>query len=199
MMNERISHPQSEAGSLTRIGEDGSRSPWRRATAAREVSRAGTVLDLIPGCGGYKFANASAGAILRYCEFILYVADQAASREFYRAVLGLEPRLDVPGMTEFELTSSAVLGLMPIAGIRRLLGDAILDPQLAGSIPRCELYLPADDPQAMLERVVAAGGKLLSPAQPRNWGDVVAYGADLDGHVLAFAKPDDQAGDPDES
>lgn len=36
-------------------------------------------------------------------EFILYVADQARSRDFYRTVLATEPTLDVPGMTEFDL------------------------------------------------------------------------------------------------
>ncbi len=35
--------------------------------------------------------------------FILYVSDQQVSRDFYAAGLGLEPVLDVPGMTEFNL------------------------------------------------------------------------------------------------
>ena len=33
--------------------------------------------------------------------------DQARSREFYAIVLGMAPRLDVPGMTEFELAAAA--------------------------------------------------------------------------------------------
>jgi predicted enzyme related to lactoylglutathione lyase len=126
---------------------------------------------------------------MRYAEFIIYVADQQASRLFYHAVLGCAPRLDVPGMTEFDLNAGAVLGLMPAAGIKRLLGTAIPDPQSAHGIPRCELYLPADDPQAMLDRVVAAGGRVLSPPALRNWGEIVAYAADPDGHVLAFSTP----------
>ena len=125
---------------------------------------------------------------MRYVEFILYVADQTASRDFYQAVLGLIPRLDVPGMTEFQLNESAVLGLMPASGIKRLLGLAIAEPVESGRFPKCELYIPVDNPQAMSETVVEAGGKLLSPAEPRDWGDLVAYAADLDGHVLAFAK-----------
>jgi catechol 2,3-dioxygenase-like lactoylglutathione lyase family enzyme len=44
---------------------------------------------------------------------ILYVADQKRSRDFYRNILGIEPSLDVPGMTEFPLTDNASLGLMP--------------------------------------------------------------------------------------
>lgn len=33
---------------------------------------------------------------------ILYVADQNRSTEFYKLVLGFEPQLNVPGMTEFK-------------------------------------------------------------------------------------------------
>ena len=46
--------------------------------------------------------------------FILYVKDQAVSRVFYAIALGMAPRLDVPGMTEFELSGGCVLGLMPV-------------------------------------------------------------------------------------
>ena len=35
--------------------------------------------------------------------FIFYVTDQAKSTRFYESVLGQEPLLNVPGMTEFKL------------------------------------------------------------------------------------------------
>jgi catechol 2,3-dioxygenase-like lactoylglutathione lyase family enzyme len=35
--------------------------------------------------------------------FILYVRDQLRASEFYRYVLGIEPTVDEPGMTEFAL------------------------------------------------------------------------------------------------
>lgn len=120
--------------------------------------------------------------------FILYVADQAAAAAFYRSALGLAPRLDVPGMTEFELRPGAVLGLMPEAGIRRLLGPALPDPAAARGTPRAELYLLVDDPTAHLHALVAAGGRLLDPVRPRDWGHEAGYGLDLDGHVVAFAR-----------
>ncbi|RJO68871.1 MAG: glyoxalase [Myxococcales bacterium] len=120
---------------------------------------------------------------------ILYVADQARSKAFYRAILGAEPALDVPGMTEFPLAAGATLGLMPEPGAARLLGDALPAPSTGNGIPRCELYLLVDDPEASYEALLAAGGKPVSPPAPRDWGDVAAYGADPDGHVVAFAKP----------
>lgn len=119
--------------------------------------------------------------------FVFYVADQAVSCRFYRALLG-QPRLDVPGMSEFLLTDGAVLGLMPESGIRRLLGEAIADPAGAQGAPRAELYLYVDDPCAWTQRALEAGARLLSALAPRDWGDEAAYVADPDGHVLAFAR-----------
>ena len=120
--------------------------------------------------------------------FILYVADQKASAAFYTQVLGSKPQLDVPGMTEFALNDGAVLGLMPQAGIKRLLGDKLPDPAKAGGIPRAELYLIVEDPAGHHKRALANGAKELSPLLPRDWGHKAAYSLDPDGHVLAFAQ-----------
>jgi catechol 2,3-dioxygenase-like lactoylglutathione lyase family enzyme len=120
-------------------------------------------------------------------EVILYVADQVQSRVFYRAVLALEPVLDVPGMTEFAV-GGATLGLMPERGIKKLLGDAIADPNDAAGIARCELYLRVDNPTEYATRALAAGAQELSPIQLRDWGDEVVYLADPDSHVIAFAR-----------
>lgn len=120
--------------------------------------------------------------------FILYVADQKVSARFYERALGIEPRLDVPGMTEFDLGAGAVLGLMPSAGIKRLLGPKLPDPADADGVPRAELYLLVDDPAAGHRRALEAGAAELSPLAPRGWGHDAAYSLDPDGHVLAFAK-----------
>jgi catechol 2,3-dioxygenase-like lactoylglutathione lyase family enzyme len=119
--------------------------------------------------------------------FILYVRDQARSRAFYAATLGSEPTLDVPGMTEFRLREGAILGLMPEAGIRRLLGAALPDPASASGIPRAELYLLVDDPAAYHARALGAGAVELDALAVRDWGHAAAYSLDPDGHVVAFA------------
>ena len=125
---------------------------------------------------------------MKTAHFILYTADQAASAAFYAKALGLAPRLHVPGMTEFALPGGAILGLMPITGIRHLLGDAIPDPAQASCTPRCELYLVVDGAAAYHHRALAAGARELSPVLPRDWGDDAGYLLDPDGHVLAFAE-----------
>lgn len=119
--------------------------------------------------------------------FILYVADQRRSTRFYSEVLALEPRLDVPGMTEYALPGGGVLGLMPEAGIRSLLGVALPDPGAARGAPRAELYLLVSEPASYHARALAAGGRELSPMLLRPWGHVAAYSLDPDAHVLAFA------------
>ena len=120
--------------------------------------------------------------------FILYVRDQARAAAFYREVLSQEPRLDVPGMTEFALPGGSVLGLMPESGIDRLLGHAIDGLRRPSRVPRAELYLIADRAQEYGNRALEAGARELSPWQDRDWGDTAAYYEDPDGHVLAFAE-----------
>jgi uncharacterized protein len=114
--------------------------------------------------------------------FILYVRDQARSAAFYRAALGRESTLDVPGMTEIPLNDGAILGLMPEAGIQRLLG---ISPPRGDA--RAELYLHVDDVETAMKRAVDAGARVLSAIAERDWGDRVGYVADPDGHVIGFA------------
>jgi uncharacterized protein len=125
--------------------------------------------------------------MVRTAHLIFYVEDQEASTAFYAAVLAEQPTLHVPGMTEFRLTDTAVLGLMPIAGIRRLLGERMPDPASAAGIPRAELYLYVDRPALYHERALRHGAMELSPPRPRSWGDLAGYSLDPEGHVIAFA------------
>lgn len=120
--------------------------------------------------------------------FILYVKHQEKSKIFYSETLNLIPKLDVPGMTEFQIFDRTILGLMPEKGIISLLGDSIRDPSGAHGIPRAELYLIVDEPEKYHARALKSGAKELSSYQKRSWGHMAAYCSDPDGHVLAFAK-----------
>lgn len=126
--------------------------------------------------------------------FILYVANQERSFAFYAAVLAVEPRLHVPGMTEFDLPGGGVLGLMLEEGIRSLLGSVLPSTSAANAIARAELYLVLSEPSRYHSRALAAGARELSPLLPRSWGHVAAYSLDLDGYVLAFASSEGQSG-----
>ena len=120
--------------------------------------------------------------------FVLYVADQEKSTQFYSRVLDRAPDLNVPGMTEFKLNDGSTLGLMPESGIKRLLGDRLPNPADANGIPRAELYLSVPDADSFHQRALAAGAVELSAMELRSWGHHVAYSLDPDGHVLAFCE-----------
>ena len=120
--------------------------------------------------------------------FILYVADQDASKAFYEQVLEMPPVLHVPGMTEFQLSPHAKLGLMPETGIARIICPALPDPASASGIPRAELYLYVEDPERSYQVALEQGAKAVEGVKKRDWGDEAGYVADLDGHVVAFAR-----------
>ena len=120
-------------------------------------------------------------------EFILYVADQASSRHFYSTLLGQEPSLDVPGMTEFELPGCK-LGLMPETGIARIISGPLPHPASGAGVPRCELYLLVNDLKDACARAMKAGALVVDAVKERDWGHRVVYYADRDGHIIALAQ-----------
>ncbi|MBL7889478.1 MAG: VOC family protein [Bacteroidia bacterium] len=121
-------------------------------------------------------------------EFILYVKDQQKSTGFYSEILGLKPSLNVPGMTEFQLSGNCKLGLMPESGIAKIICPVAPDPAIGNGIPRCELYLKVDDIEKRMASALNAGATLIDQISERNWGDTAGYISDHDGHIIAFAK-----------
>jgi len=79
---------------------------------------------------------------------------------------------------------------MPETGIATILADKTPHPSIGSGIPRCELYLSVDDVQQVYEKAIKLGSKNISAPAARNWGDTVAYVADVDGNVIAFAGKD---------
>ena len=124
---------------------------------------------------------------MKEIQFILYVKDQAASRDFYTTVLNLKPSLDVPGMTEFQLSENTKLGLMPDNSIAKILSDKTPHPATGNGIPRCELYLLVENPEEYFYRALQNGANEISHVLPRDWGHRAGYVRDPDGHVIAFA------------
>ena len=95
-------------------------------------------------------------------------------------------------MTEFTLPGNSIMGLMPEAGVRKLLGAALPDPGGASGIPRSEFYLVVQDPASYHRRALEAGARELSVLSARDWGHHAAYSLDPDSHVVAFARPSDE-------
>lgn len=121
-------------------------------------------------------------------ETVLYVNNQQVSTDFYTKIFRRNPDLNVPGMTEFRLAENYKLGLMPNNGIAKILSGRMPHPDQGNGIPRCELYLYVEDIELESDNAINSGAKLISPIEDRDWGDKVCYFADLDGHIIAFAK-----------
>lgn len=121
-------------------------------------------------------------------EFILYVDNQEISSRFYEALFRIKPTLEVPGMTEFTLSETLKIGLMPNNGIAKIITPATIHPEKGNGIPRCELYFYVENLELEYQNAIKTGAKIISGIENRNWGDCVCYFADLDGHIIAFAK-----------
>jgi len=102
--------------------------------------------------------------------------------------LHIKPFLNVPGITEFELSENVKLGLMPENGIAKIISNKLPHPKKENGIPRCELYLKMENPNEYIKRGIKLGGKEISKLKNRDWGDKVGYISDLDGHIIAFAE-----------
>lgn len=121
-------------------------------------------------------------------ETILYVNNQDTSTQFYTKILLQQPILHVQGMTQFKLTETSVLGLMPNNGIAKIITPKLPHPEKAFGIPKCELYLYVKDIGFYFENALKTEAILISPIEERNWGDKACYFSDIDGHVIAFAE-----------
>lgn len=119
---------------------------------------------------------------------LLYVANQARSREFYSALFTLTPVLDVESISEFIINDTMKIGILDERWIGELIGDSMPKPASGSGIPRVELYLFVENPTEMYDKAISLGATAVSPVSMRNWGQYVGYVADLDGHILAFAK-----------
>lgn len=117
---------------------------------------------------------------------ILAVRDLPAMRAFYARALGWPIAVDVPVYVEMSHPDGARLGLYLDTSHGANLGEV---PPPSPGLTRTELYVRADELDDAIARVVAAGGRALSPRAPRAWGDEVAYLADPEGNVIALHRP----------
>lgn len=119
---------------------------------------------------------------------ILYVADQALSTEFYSKLLNQLPHLNVPGMTEFQLTENTILGLMPSKGITKLLENKIETYPSSENKGKSELYLIVDNLNDYYNRAISLKAHFLSEIKEQDWGHKTVYLLDPDSYVIAFAE-----------
>jgi predicted lactoylglutathione lyase len=116
----------------------------------------------------------------------LGVADVAKATAFYEALGWSLSSASVPGDVSFFRTAG---GLLAVWGAGDLAKDAGLDPT-APRFGAMALAINCDNRaqvDAALATAVAAGGRILRPAEETEWGGYNGYFADLDGHPWEVA------------
>jgi predicted enzyme related to lactoylglutathione lyase len=123
---------------------------------------------------------------MRQAITILAVDDVERAARFYETVFAWKRQVDIPVYVEFTVPDGPGLSVYLRQGFARNTGRVVA-PSVRGATTSTELYFRVDDVAAATARAVAAGAELLSPTALRDWGEEVAYVADPDGNVLAFA------------
>ncbi len=113
---------------------------------------------------------------------ILFVRDLASSIDFYRDVVGLEPRFREHGYAEF-VTEGTKFALYER---RRVLG--LIGREAAAREPAGEVVFEVPDADAEARRLGAAGVEIASGPVDRPWGHRTVHVVDPDGHVVEFAQ-----------
>ena len=121
-------------------------------------------------------------------EFILYVRDINVSTRFYEQLLRKKPKNLLAGKTYFLLTYIIKLGLVANDSMENIFTNTMPSPSTGVGIPRCELYLYVKDVMAEYLHAKKIGAKVISSVSLRDWGHLVCYIADPDGHVIALAQ-----------
>lgn len=130
----------------------------------------------------------SSAIIVRRVLLVLSCEDVARAKAFYLRAFGWELKADLPVYVEMAVPTGLRVGLYARDLYAGNTGEPPASAPRAGTTA-CELYLYVDDPRPALERLVAAGGRLLTPVAPRAWGDEAGYVADTEGNVVAVARP----------
>jgi lactoylglutathione lyase len=116
---------------------------------------------------------------------VIYTQNVADLVRFYE-LLGFEEEYQFPPEGEPGYVSLGrgddKLGIVDASSPKELIGIDI------GSGPRFELFVYVDDLHATVERLRAAGTRVLREAAEMPWGEHLAYVCDSDGNPVALAQ-----------
>lgn len=115
----------------------------------------------------------------------LGVRNLETSVRFYEQGLGL-PRMDSPPEVAFFTLNGSWLGLYGRASLAEDVGVSAEGTGFAGITIAHNVDSPAAV-DAVLERAISAGAKLVKPAQKVFWGGYSGYFADPDGYLWEVA------------
>ncbi|MBZ0265560.1 VOC family protein [bacterium] len=121
------------------------------------------------------------------CIVILAVSDLKRASIFYETAFTLEKVVDTPVYIEYNLPNQIRIGLYDRTGFSRNTGKTAQQSE-SETTSATELYFYCENLENSIQNILDAGAEVLSPLQPRDWGDRAAYFSDPDGNVLVLAE-----------
>lgn len=121
---------------------------------------------------------------------IIYVADVAATIDFYRNAFGLTTRFVHEGGDYAELdTGSTCLAFAACELGQTNLPDGFTQLDSLPKPAGIEIALVTDDVPRAMEHALAAGAKMLAAATTKPWGQTVAYVQAPEGTIIELCTP----------
>ena len=114
----------------------------------------------------------------------LGVADLGRSKRFYGDGFGWKPVFETPGIVFYQM-NGMVLGLWPTSDLEEdMQRPGLVRP---GAFALAHNVAAKEDVQPVLDRLAAAGGRILRPADAPPHGGFRGYVADPDDHAWEIA------------
>jgi len=114
----------------------------------------------------------------------LGVADLGRSKRFYGEGFGWKPVFETPGIIFYQM-NGLVLGLWPTSDLEEdMQRPGLVRP---GAFALAHNVSAKEDVQPVLDRLAAAGGRILRPADEPPHGGFRGYVADPDDHAWEIA------------
>ena len=124
---------------------------------------------------------------MRFRYTILYVAEVAASLDFYQRAFGLQLKMLHESGDYGELKTGETLLAFSSLALMRQLGK---HPGYADAKqPIFELAFETEDVAEALKQAVAAGASLVKEPELMPWGQTIAYVSDLNGFLIELCTP----------
>jgi lactoylglutathione lyase len=129
-------------------------------------------------------------AALRFGYTILYVADVAASLDFYERALGQRRRFVHESGQYGELDTGPTTLAIAAHELAAANVPGLYRPERrTGSQPTFEVCFVTDNVQRAFERAISEGAEEVTAPQTKPWGQDVAYVRDPDGNLVEIASP----------
>jgi len=135
-----------------------------------------------------KAAEAAAAQGVHSLSPHLVCRDARKAIDFYKSALGAEELIALPGPDGKIMHACLRINGSSVMLVDENVGCGASSPQQLGGTP-VTLHLIVDDVDAVVDRAVAAGAKVVMPVADQFWGDRYGVIADPFGHQWSVATP----------